>query len=178
MDMQSRIARLMARIIAWRVPLLIVGIALGSLAYLPSKKLAFDRAIENMFAPSDPLLPPFQKLKRTFGGNEVILAAYVDPQLMSKEGMHRLSALSKKLNKFPECCGTGRQQRAARRRRHRLAESAGPIVLELFEGYTIGADRKTVGVACLLDPDSGVPRSRSSTNAAARRSSTIRVACL
>ena len=35
-----------------------------------------------MFAHSDPLLPPYQRLKQEFGGNEVVLAVYAMAALM------------------------------------------------------------------------------------------------
>jgi uncharacterized protein len=148
-----------AKLVEWRVALLICGLTLGVLAYFPSQNLQFDRAIENMFAPDDPLLPPYQQLKRTFGGNEIILAAYVDPTIMTDAGMNRLGSLSDQLKQVPGVAAV-------------LAVNGGPLgnaviddrnplaraFLELFEGYTIGKDRKTVGVACLLDPKSTVPR--------------------
>src|SRR6188508_2577710 len=93
-------------LIAWRWPLLIVGLLLGVAAYFPAQRLQFDRAIENMFADSDPLLPPFEKLKRTFGGNEIVLAVYVDPQLMTEAGMQRLRKLSDQLAKVPGVAAT------------------------------------------------------------------------
>ena len=43
------------------------------------RQLSFDQSIENMFAADDPLLVPYRRLTRTFGGNEIALAAYVDP---------------------------------------------------------------------------------------------------
>ena len=63
---------LVDRWIHLRWPLLAIGLLLGGLAYFPSRSLEFDRSIENMFAPDDPLLAPYQKLKSTFGGNEIV----------------------------------------------------------------------------------------------------------
>jgi predicted RND superfamily exporter protein len=154
----SAIERLVQFCIAWRGPLLGLGILLGILAYFPSRQLTFDRAIENMFAPDDPLLPPYAQLKRTFGGNEIVLAVYSDPHLLTLGGMQRLRALSAKLRGVVGVSAT-------------LAVNDGPLgdavitplgkrYLELFEGYTIGRDRTTVGVACLLNPHSPEPRWR------------------
>lgn len=92
----ERIARLL---VAWRWPLLIAGILLTACFFLPSRSLDFDRSIENMFAPDDPLLPPYRRLKRAFGGNEIVLAVYTDPDLMNEDrsGIQRLAELSGKL---------------------------------------------------------------------------------
>ena len=47
----------------------------------------------------DPLLPPYHRLKRTFGGNEVVLAVYADPELLSEDGkgIQRLGEISGQL---------------------------------------------------------------------------------
>ncbi|MBC8871191.1 MAG: MMPL family transporter [Planctomycetes bacterium] len=86
-------------LVAWRWTLLIVGVVLSVCFFLPARSLDFDRSIENMFAPDDPLLPPYQRLKRAFGGNEIVLAVYTDPDLMSEDGrgIERLSELSSEL---------------------------------------------------------------------------------
>lgn len=153
------IERFVGFLIGWRGLLLVVGIAFGAAAYFPSQRLQFDRAIENMFPASDPLLVPYAQLKRTFGGNEIILAAYVDPQLMTDAGMKRLTVLREKLRKVSGVTATlsvnsGPLGDAVIDPRNPLARS----FRQLFTGYTIGADEKTVGVACLLDPASTVPR--------------------
>ena len=44
-------------------------------------------SIENMFAPDDPLLVPYRQLKRTFGGDEIALAAYnAGPEMVDRYG--------------------------------------------------------------------------------------------
>ncbi len=92
----ERIARFLT---AWRWPLLVAGVVLSVCFFLPARSLDFDRSIENMFAPDDPLLPPYHRLKRAFGGNEIVLAVYTDPDLMAKDGrgIERLAELSAKL---------------------------------------------------------------------------------
>jgi hypothetical protein len=52
-------AAVVDRLIAWRVPLLLLGLALGAVSFLPARRLEFDRSIENMFAADDPLLRPY-----------------------------------------------------------------------------------------------------------------------
>src|SRR5262245_63164036 len=72
---------------------------LAALALWPASQVRFDRSIENMFAPSDPLLPPYQRLKERFGGNEVVLAVYRDERLMDFDGrgIERLANVSRRM---------------------------------------------------------------------------------
>lgn len=154
-----RMERLASGLLAARWVLLGVAVVLVALAWQPARQLSFDRSIENMFAEDDPLLPPYRLLKRTFGGNEIALAAYVDPAALQQAGLDRIARLTRRLEQAgaplggrsgitavlsltQTPLGTQIGQGGA------LAES----FLELFEGFTISADRRTVGVACLLDP--------------------------
>ena len=88
---------------AWRWPLLLLGGTLLAVCFLPAQTVQFDRSIENMFAPDDPLLAPYDQLKRSFGGNEVVLAVYADPNLMNENraGIDRLANISGQLRETP-----------------------------------------------------------------------------
>ena len=88
-------------LIDWRIPLFLFGIVLVAVAVWPAQQLSFDRSIENMFSKSDPLLPPYLRLKRQFGGNEIVLAVYDDPELLHEDGrgLKRLTATSGRLKK-------------------------------------------------------------------------------
>ncbi len=94
----ARTEQFVSWLIHWRWPLLALGVALAAVAYQTSRHLQFDRSVENMFASDDPLLKPYRLQQRAFGGNEVVLAAYVDPQLMTAAGMQRLEDLCGQLS--------------------------------------------------------------------------------
>ena len=87
----------------WRWLLLLLGGTLLAVCFLPSRTVQFDRSIENMFAPDDPLLAPYDQLKRSFGGNEVVLAVYKDPHLMDEDrtGIDRLADISRQMRETP-----------------------------------------------------------------------------
>ncbi|MGI8982186.1 MAG: efflux RND transporter permease subunit [Pirellulaceae bacterium] len=166
-------------VIAWRYPLCLLGIALALAAYFPSQGIKFDRSIENMFSANDPILPPYLRLKQQFGGNEIVLAVYEDPELLHADGrgLKRLEATSERMKKvagvkdvlslaevnallerlqttkkFTNIIGLGPKD-----------DWKGPAVLnpqsdlarsyrELFQGYTHGSDGRTVALACMLEP--------------------------
>jgi len=132
-------------LIAARVPLLLAALVLSAISWPVAGQIAFDRSIENMFAPDDPLLVPYRQLKQTFGGDEVVVVAYVDPQLLEPEGLERLHQLTTTLEKLPGV-------------RDVLGLDDSPFnrpqwFLGFFEGMAIGADHKTTAVLCRLKPE-------------------------
>ena len=106
-----------------RYPLLLIAVIAGAAAIVPSTQLDFDRSIENMVERNDrfvgrsarsvfrwlgvasnenegrDLVAPYKKLKRTFGGNEIVMVVYHDDDLMAADGsgIDRLGRLSKRL---------------------------------------------------------------------------------
>jgi len=108
-----------------RYPLLAIAIVAGAVAFVPSRQLDFDRSIENMVERDEglvgraarsvfrwlgvdsnesagrDLVEPYKKLKRTFGGNEIVMAVYRDENLMAEDGsgIEQLGRLSDRLSK-------------------------------------------------------------------------------
>jgi uncharacterized protein len=179
--MSEPIVRMLIRFRWW---LLGLGILLGVLSFGPSQRLDFDRSIENMFAADDPLLPPYAKLKRAFGGNEIVLAVYHDPDLLhpSRRGIERLAEISQALEQTPGVRGvlslaqldTALEKMAAAASLFGLAtvpergiveqdSDLAQRFLHLFEGYTHGADHTTVAIVCMLEPSDTVQVSRRET---------------
>lgn len=151
-------ARPVARFVTWivdrRLMLLAAAAVMILVAYGPANRLQFERTIESTFAEDDPLLVPFQEAKQIFGGSELALAAYVDPDLLTTAGIRRLSELTAKMKTVDGVEATIALDSTP------LGEmivnpSMGEPFLELFEGYLIGADRQTTAVVCLLAPNDG-----------------------
>lgn len=160
--------RLARWLIAWRWPLLAVALMLAALAYGPARGMRFDRSIENMFAADDPLLAPYRQLKRTFGGNEIVMAAYVDPQLLTPDGIARLAALTKRLAAVP---GVAHVVSLSNTPLEETIVEDKPIsrdMIDVFEGYTVGADRQSAAVVCMLRSEADSPVSREATVAQMR----------
>jgi len=97
MSSQTLPERIAQGLIAHRGILLCIGIVVSMAAYFPAAQLQFDRSIENMFAPDDPILVAYRNSKRIFGGEAIALAAYVDPELMTYGGMERLTEVTERL---------------------------------------------------------------------------------
>lgn len=148
-------------LIAWRIPLLFFAVFTAAVALAPARRLSFDRSIENMFAPDDPLLAPYRQLKRTFGGNEIVVAVYTDEHLFDSDGsgLERLTAIRRRMEAVPGVKGVlsiDQPLGEAIAQDTPLAQR----VRKLFEGYTHGADGRTVSIGCMLatDAETDVPR--------------------
>lgn len=157
--------RLTNFLISSRWPLLGLAVVLAVCAYSPASRMQFDRSIENMFSPADPLLPPYHLLQDTFGGNEVVMAVYVDPDLLNsnRSGIERLAKIAGQCRAVPGVHDVLSLDRpigeAVVDRDNPLAQ---PTQL-LFENYTHGADARTVAAVCLLLPESKSSVSRRET---------------
>lgn len=164
MTARTTAQRIADYLVAWRWPCLALAILATALAWPWARELSFDRSIEAMFAADDPLLVPYRQLKRTFGGDEIALAAYVDPELLSPAGLDRLEQLTNKLGGVKGVATAFSLTTRSPILNMRVIES--PVkerFLKFCEGYTIGDDRQTAGVVCLLEPESRSPVARSVT---------------
>lgn len=161
---EPTVYRVVRWLIDWRVALLVLAASTVALAWMPANRLEFDRSVENMFAPDDPLLPPYVQLKRTFGGNEIALAAYVDEELMTPGGAERVEELTAKMEAVPGVAAVLSLTRTPLGTQ--IVEPDAPLreqFVELFEGYNIGRDRQTTAVVCMLQPQDQADVSREET---------------
>ena len=158
-------AALVDLLIAQRIPLFLTAAVLGAAAFWPAGGIQFDRSVENMFAPGDPLLEPYLKLKRTFGGNELVMAVYADDDLLEPNagGIRRLAKIRKRLNDVP-----GVRSALSLDQPLDIDQIVDPDyriaapMRKQFEGYTHSADGRIAAVVCMLKPESdpGVPPRR------------------
>lgn len=145
-------------LIAWRWPLLATALATAVWAFFAGPRLEFDRSIDKLFARDDPLLVPYHRLKRVCGGDELALAAYVDPDLLTDAGLNRLQALTEKLAACPGIESTFSLTNSPLAKlpildTWLLTEPRGEPLLKISEGFTLGADRKTAAVVCVFMPE-------------------------
>jgi predicted RND superfamily exporter protein len=165
----TRTHRFIAAVVDWRWPLLVLAVLLAALAWFPAQNVTFDRSIENMFSPRDPVMGPFRQFKEIFGNQEVLLAVYEDPELLADDGrgLKRVQEVSARLRKVPgvrDVLSLAEINDLAGKITNPLGlPTAGPAVLddknklaqayrELFEGYTHSRDGKLAAFACMIDP--------------------------
>ncbi|WP_158264904.1 efflux RND transporter permease subunit [Blastopirellula marina] len=145
--------RLFDQWIALRWPLLTIGILLTAGAMYLGQGLKFDRSIENMFAPDDPLIESFERFNRIFGGNEVVLGVYEDDQFFTPAGMDRVEKVRAEIESLDGVREVLSLDRPMIREFVLNPDSeAGPKIKHLFAGYTHNEDGNIVALPIQLTP--------------------------
>ncbi len=175
--MGERLAKFCVQFHRW---LLLLAVVIAAASLPVSRQLTFDWQIASMFDASDPMAESYRRLQQRFGGDEIVLAVYRDPQLWSPEGLGRLRQLTQRLS---ACDGVSAGlslteiERLLRliRPGSWLRSTSSPLLdeqddlaqalLAMFAGYTHQPWGEYVAVVCLLEPD----RQASAGNVADRR---------
>lgn len=167
------IARLAKFITKQHLPLLAVAATIAIVGFVSARQLQMRWNVESMFPPGDPLVASYNHLQDRFGGNQIVLAVYRDPQLWhpSGDGLERLEQVA---NRLREVDGVSAVLSLAEL--HRILESlrtpltllpfteSKPPLLNpddtlaqamagVFEGYTHQHGSEYVAVAVLLAGD-------------------------
>jgi uncharacterized protein len=166
------------RLIRWRVPLFLTGALLVALAVPPALRLQLDESIESFYSADDPHLLDYQQSKRWFGGDEFVLVAYHDPQLLETEGLERLRQFSEQLSQVPGVNADSTQD-LSKTLRPPEANFAVRLFLRLPTTYQsllefsrsilIGEDNETTAIVLRLLPEETAPVPRKQTLAQIRR---------
>jgi predicted RND superfamily exporter protein len=157
------------RLVAWRLPLALLGLVILAAAWPLSAGLRMNRTIDQMFAPDDPGLLAYQELRESFGGNAVVMLVYRDNELFTPAGIGRAKALSDRVQSVPgvrgvlsidelnDVLGVIRPAglgRTANAQAAPLLRDRDPVARDfdrLFVGYTHSSDHKLGSIVALLD---------------------------
>ncbi|MGC1276062.1 MAG: MMPL family transporter, partial [Planctomycetaceae bacterium] len=82
-SMPDTLAHLFVR---WRRTLLVAAAVLAAVSIVPALKLKLDRSIESLYAETDPHLVDYRESKRLFGGDEFVIVAWSEPNLLDADG--------------------------------------------------------------------------------------------
>lgn len=160
--------RVADRVALWLVShrglLALAGIAVAVVSVERSRQLEFVKSIDTMFDRADPALVPYRRLARAFGSSEVVLAAYDDPDLFTPAGIDRLRELTTRLGQIAAVSSTTSLASTPLGNRIIDVEDSPTArkLVDLMEGYALGADRRTAAVVCVLEP----PEAQASASAA------------
>ncbi|MBX7164852.1 MAG: MMPL family transporter [Pirellulales bacterium] len=163
-DLSPAVKGFAAHLVAWRNVLLGIGVIIAVLSVEPASRLRFDRSMENMFAEDDPVLIPYRRAKEIFSDDEIALAAYRDPELMTPAGITRVAEATERLSAVP---GVGSVLSLSNSPFGTdIIDQSQPLhqsFVELFENYTVSTDRQTTALVCLLKPEADSKVSREET---------------
>ena len=156
MDIQNYSLRATQWLIRWRLPLLAIALVVAAAAYPFADGLEFDQTLQNMFPTGDPEVAAFEKFARTFGGDQLVMVVYDEPDLMTPAGVERVQKLADQLaEELPGVSSVVSIANTPAGAAIAVGNLAGAAAdLQLIEGYLIGADRRTVAIVCTLVPKS------------------------
>ncbi len=126
-----------------------------------------DQTIEGMFAMDDELYSSYQSLKRTFGGNEVVLVVYHDDELLQESGRKRQQSLTAKIDTVEGISGKSISLHSLIAMIKSFNVDQFKLILQfagfdistqkleqqvksLFQGFTHSSDGKTAAIVVLL----------------------------
>lgn len=154
-------------LIGWRYPLLVLSLLVVVAGFLIPTDVDFDRKVANMISDRSGVLEPFLRLKRSFGGNEIVLAVYEDPGLLAEDqsGVNRLRSIRETLESVDGVRSALSLDKLSTRWIP-ISSQSNPYAIrmrDLFEGYTHNADGTIAVVVCMLLPEEETEASRRDT---------------
>lgn len=170
-------------IVAVRWPLFGVAVLLAVCAWPAAHRVTFDRSIENMFAPNDPLLVTYRTLEEQFGESEIVMAVYEDAGLLARDGggIQRLTDVETQLRQVPgvrdilSLAGVNRALNYAHPLQSLVPGGEKHVAIvdpdsqlsaayrDMFQGYTHNAKGDIAALVCMLEPEHATPVPRSET---------------
>jgi predicted RND superfamily exporter protein len=165
-------SRLVAWLLAARWWLLAVTAATFLIAFPASRRLSFDRRIDAIFRSGSTTLSDYKTLRDRFGGNELVLLVYQDPELLAADGqglerLDRLGQALKPLDGIQGILSLAQVNQTMETLRggvlRELLGGTGPALLaaddpmarefrQLFAGYTHSTDARWAAVGVMLTP--------------------------
>ncbi len=155
--------------------LLVLAVILAGISFPLARQLNLDWQVEGMFPDGDPLVVSYRQLQERFGGNDICLAVYRDPQLWDESGagLARLEQISDSLAATEGVKAvlslaelhTILQRLRGPMQMFGLGNAKAPLLdpddklssamADVFEGYTHRAGSDFVAIACILQSTAG-----------------------
>lgn len=156
----GRLEQLANLLLRHRVALLVTVLVVTLLSYVKASQLTLEQSIESLYALDDPHLLDYLDSKSLFGGDEFVIVAYSDPQLLSPEGLERLRKFSAELSAVPGVQSESTQNLAEALYPRQIPFLLRPLftrrrdeMVELSRSMLVGADDQTTGIVLRLKPE-------------------------
>jgi uncharacterized protein len=169
-------------LVRYRVWLLWTAVLLTVVSLPKAWQLTLEHSVESLYAPDDPHLLNYRESKSLFGGDEFVIVAYEDPQLLVPEHLDALRAFADQLSQIPGVQAKSTENLAnvlspqlttdmSRITRFLLAglfQQRRDQLLDFSQGILVGADQQTTGIVLRLAPEDDVTVPREHTIRAIR----------
>ncbi|QDT57325.1 MMPL family protein [Caulifigura coniformis] len=164
-------------LVRWRIPLLLLSVAITGVALPLSLKVDLDQSIESFFAPTDPLLQGYQESRAAFGGDEFVLVAYEKEDISSPNSLKEIAEFSKELSEIQGISRESTQDLAStltastasvlnvlpRLIRPSARRAIRERLIEFSEHLLIGGDDNVTAIILRLIPEKDSPVDRKQT---------------
>lgn len=163
--LSAGLARFVDRLLQWRMELFAGALLLTIAAWIPASRLAFDQSIESLYAKHNPRLIAFMKSKQWFGGDEFVVLAFSDPNLLdddqklSENGRERIVEMAQQLAQIPGVLPESIQHLAEALRFPYARER----VRKFVEGVLLGPDGQSTAIIARLESETEAPVPRAET---------------
>ncbi|MEY3172742.1 MAG: hypothetical protein RLZZ436_655 [Planctomycetota bacterium] len=156
---------------ALQTVLLGAALLITAIAFPISGRLAFDQTIESFFPPQHPDILQLQRTREDFGGDEFVIVAWQQPELLQKHpdggydeltpaAAAAISSLSARLSALPGVDGPRTRDLAKLLNSSLRSRNSRTAMLKIFQGLLIGPDQQTTAIILQLLPAarSGISR--------------------
>ncbi|MFM7058566.1 MAG: efflux RND transporter permease subunit [Planctomycetota bacterium] len=160
-----------ARDAALRFSLFAAALLITAVAFPLSRQLAFDQTIESFFPPQHPDILQLQQTRQDFGGDEFVIVAWQQPDLLQKNSdgdydeltpaaSATIQQLSDRLSALPGVDGPRTRDLCKLLNSSLRNRNSRAAMLRIFQGLLIGPDQQTTAIILqLLPPEhSGITR--------------------
>lgn len=164
----------MNRLVAMRNFLLLALLVVACCAVPVAGRLTFDQSIDSFFAPDNPDIELLKRSRREFGGDEFVIVAWRQDNLIIRDAERglpelsdaatgRIEALAEQLNRIPGVAAEQTRHLVRYLSKSPKSRNTRAAMLALFEGMLIGADEKTTAIILQLLPQADSPVDRALT---------------
>ncbi len=170
-------------LVRYRIWLFLAAVLVTALSLPKALQLTLEHSIESLYALDDPHLLDYRESKSLFGGDEFIIVAYADPDLLSPDHLDALRAFAGRLSEAPGIRKSSTQNlaevltpvmpsdlnRVERFLLSALFQQRRSQLLEFARGILVGPDNQTTGIVLRLIPEDETTVSRDVTIRAIRQ---------
>ncbi len=162
----SWLPRFVDQLIKHHVLLFFLALAAVALGIRPAFQLSFDQSIESLYSSDNVHLQDYLRSKALFGGDEFVMVAYTDPDLITEEGLDRLRGFADKFAKVQDVVSVQDLARTTAVAKFPFLNEED--IRELFRGLLIGEDDQTTAIILRIQSEQSATRSRAETIAEIR----------